>query len=398
MLKIPHFLSVVTLLMVIGCSEPTPLAVVSVSETAGLTRNIEYITTIISLEEGLKSSETLLVTDLESKRSIPVQIMDTSIDGHNYSLEVTFPVSVKANQTKNLHFSIKEKMRDTLPVNLMLSEDQLSVENRFYKASFSTENDKRGGQIDGIILKEFNDQILKRGHISMHWAPNFSKSDSEGYFTMESLSPSSKNHIRQGLYQVIKKRSGISDSVPEIRIKGRYEFYVNSPYFLFESTMIVEKDVQLDLLRNDEMTMDSLFTHVMYQQKNGEILHLGLYNNELDVLEEDHIPDNAPWLAFYNIDKGYGFGSIRLAYDNTNLDGNPSPTYTPYTKISRASNSGRYWNRVLIGETDMMVQKGSRYKEKNAYLVFKVDVRKPEKEIMEYYTRLTSPLVVTVLQ
>ena len=398
MLKTPNVLFVVLLILVFACEEPTPLAVISVAETAGLKRDIEYITAVISLEEELKSSETLLVTDLETKKSIPVQIMDTIADGHHYSLEVMFPVSVKANLTKSYHFSIEEKMGDISPVNLMLSEDQLWVENKFYKASFSAENDKRGGQVNGIVLKEFNDQMLKRGHIPMHWAPNFSKSGSEHYFTMESLASSSKNHIRQGLYQIIKKRSGISDSVPEIRTKGIYEFYADIPYFLFESTMLVEKDVKLDLLRNDEMTMDSLFTHIMYQRKNGEISHLPLYGNELDVLEEDHIPDNAPWLAFYNIDKGYGFGSIRLEYDNTNLEGNPSPTYTPYTKISRASNSGRYWNRVLIGETDMVVQKGSRYKEKNAYLVFKVDVGEPEKEIIEYYTRLTSPLVVTVLQ
>lgn len=398
MLKTPSFLFIALLILVFGCKEPAPLVVISVTETGGLERDIEYITTVIPLESELKGYETLWVTDLETKKSIPVQIMDTITDEHNYSLEVMFPVSVKANQTKSYHFSIEKKMRDASFVNLMLSEDQLSVENSFYKASFSAKNDERGGQVDGIVLKEFNDQILKRGHIPMHWAPNFSKSNSERYFTMESLPLSSKNSIRPGMYQIIKKRSGISDSVPEIRTKGMYEFYADIPYFLFESTILVEKDVKLDLLRNDEMTMDSLFTHVMYQSKNGNISHLRLYNNELDVLEEDHIPDTALWVAFYNTDKGYGFGSIRLEYDNTNLGGNPSPIYKPYTKISRASNSGRYWNRVLIGDIDMVVQKGSRYKEKNAYLVFKVDAGKPEKEIMEYYKRLTLPLTVKILQ
>ena len=396
MVKIFNFLFVTFLIVVLGCKEPAPLAVISVTETAGLERDIEYISVEIPFEDELKDSEVLWATDVETKKSTLVQITDTLISGQGQLLIVTFPVTIGTNQTKNFHLNANDRMEDDSQVDLTLSEDGIFVENKFFKASFSTESDNRGGQIDGVVLKEFGNQLLKRDHIPMHWAPNFTKSNAENGFNLEDLPPSSENRIKSGMYNVIKSRSGNTDSVPEIRTEGTYEFFANMPYFLFESIMTVEKDVELSLLRNDEMTMDSLFTHVMYQRKDGSISNFQLYDIELDVLEEKPIADDAPWMAFYNADKGYGFGSLRLEYDNTNLDGNPSPLYKPYTKVSKGSNAGRYWNRILIGKTDTLVQKGSRYKEKNAYLVFKVDAQNPEKEILEYHQRLTSPLSVNV--
>ncbi|MCF6297823.1 MAG: hypothetical protein L3J08_07560 [Flavobacteriaceae bacterium] len=328
---------------------------------------------------------------------MPVQVLDTIKKEGRTRMIVMFPVGIEANQTKKFQCGFVEKMRDRPPPsNLNLSDDGHSVENSIYKAGFSTENDKRGGQINGITLKEFDGQVLKRSHIAMHWAPNFSKSDSDGYFNMEDLPKSSENIIERGLYQITKKRSGTTDSVPEINLEGKYIFYEGLRYFKFSSTMTVTKDVELDLLRNDEMTMDSLFTHVMYTLPNGKVSHLKLYDEELDQLEENPITDDASWLAFYNVDKGYGYGCIRLKYDNTNNSENSSITYKPYTKISKSKNNGRYWNRILLGEEDVLVKKGDRYTESNAYLIFQVDQSAPEKAMKYYAERLINPLLVKV--
>lgn len=384
------------LLLCASCSNSDYLATITVSETEGLDRELEYVNAKISMHRELSKNELLVLIDIESQACIPVLELKSIRKGVNFEYHMMFPLKISANKNRRFNLGIQEKTRSSPPVQLVLSEDKLSVENTYYKVNFSSKGNKRGGQITGIELKDFENQLLKRGHIAMHWAPNFSKSDSEDYFNLEDLPPNSDNSIEREFYQVIKKRSGITDSVPEIFVEGRYEFYADLPYFLFESTMNVSKDVELDLLRNDEMTMDSLFTHVMYAKLDGSVSSLMLYDDELDVLEENPIPDNAAWIAFYNEEKGYGFGSIRLNYDNTNLKGAISPVYKPYTKISRSSGNGRYWNRVL-SDTTHMFPEGSRYHEKNAYLIFKADQAAPEKEISRYATQLRNPLKVRVV-
>jgi hypothetical protein len=385
------------LILSISCGTTDSPITITVSETAGLDRVVEYISTTIRLEHQLEINDMMFIKDLDSDSSVPVQVLEPSLYDDDVHYDILFPVAILANQTKKFEVGIQKKMRDALPFQLMLADDTLSVENRYYKAQFTTEGDKRGGQINGIVLKDFRDQLLKRGHIAMHWAPNFSKSDSESYFNMEDLPSSSTHSVKREVYRVVKVRSGITDSVPEIQVKGRYGFYADLPYFLFESTMTMEQDVELDLLRNDEMTMDSLFTHVMFPEKEGSVQHLRLYDQELDILGDNPITDSAKWVAFYNEAQAYGFGSIRLEYDNTNLEGKPSPTHKPHTKISRASGNGRYWNRVL-SDTIQTFPQGSRYHEKNAYLIFRIDPEFPEKELLYYAERLINPLKAVVGQ
>lgn len=390
-----NFVFLLALLTLSSCSDPGPYAEISVSETNGLSRDSEYVSAEIPFSAELEPSEMLVATDMEKGSSVPVQVLDTVLKEGSKTLKIIFPVIVEANATKIFELVATEKMRDADPFSIQISNDGSSVENQKYKATFSTEDDERGGQINSIVLKDFGDKLLKRGHIAMHWAPNFSKSDGEGYFNMEDFSPSSENRVEKGIYQIAKFRSGRTDSVPEIYVEGKYKFYADQPYFVFESTMKMEEDVSLDLLRNDEMTMDSLFTHVVYQKENGTVSRLKLYDSELDSLENNPIPDNTGFVAFYNTDHGYGLASIRLEYDNNNNDGNTSVLFNPHTKISRSTGNGRYWNRVLI-DSATNVPNGSKYIEKNAYLIFQVGQEVPEEEILYYAERLASPLNVTV--
>ncbi len=382
-------------LLILGCTQNNIVATITISEQAGLSRDLEYVTAVFP-QNKLNVSEMLMANDMESGALIPVQILDTIPQENGSYLKVLFPVAIMAKRTKEFQIVVAAKIDEDQASGLKLSIDGYSVENNTYQANFSIENDERGGQLSSLVLKEFDNQILKRGHIPMHWAPNFSKSSSKRYFNMENFGETSINTLQKGLYQITKKRSGVTDSVPEIDMEGEYTFFKGLPYFQFSSTMSVNQDVELNLLRNDEMTMDSLYSQVMYKDPRGKITHLKLYDDELDWLEEKPITDDAPWLAFYNMDRGYGYGSIRLEYDNTNNEGNPSTTHKPYTKISKSKNNGRYWNRVLIGESDILVKKGDRYKEKNAYLIFKVDVSAPEKAMQYYAERLMNPLTVNV--
>jgi len=383
-------------LMLSSCGGPGPYANISVSETDGLPRELEYVIAEIPLPDEWQASQMLVATDKATGESVSVQMLDTLQNGEQSSLKILFPVSIGANGSKTFELTASEKIRDTGSTDIRLSDDKSSVENQTYKAMFSVEDDPRGGQINGIFLKNFDNKMLKRGHIAMHWAPNFSKSEGKGYFNMEDFSPSSENIVETGLYQIIKTRSGRTDSIPEIYVEGKYTFLAGLPYFVFESTMTMEEAVSLKLLRNDEMTMDSLFTHVAYQKGDGAIASLQLYDAELDSLESNPIPDDSGFVAFYNTEYGYGLASIRLEYDNTAIEGNPSPLFNPHTKISKSRGNGRYWNRVLI-DSATTAPKGSRYHEKNAYLIFEGDKAEPGKQIRYYAERLQHPLRTIVM-
>ena len=141
------------------------------------------------------------------------------------------------------------------------------------------------------------------------------------------------------------------------------------------------------MLRNNEMTMDSLFTHVMFPDANGTVREFSLYDPQTpEALDKDRIPDDVAWICFYHADHQYAFGSIKLKYDNTNLSGGQSPTFQKHTKISRASNGGRYWDRRLIHLQETLVPKGSRYSETNAYLIFAVNPEDPSASIRIFST------------
>jgi hypothetical protein len=232
----------------------------------------------------------------------------------------------------------------------------------------------------------------------MHWAPNFQKEGLE-YKTFGHIRQPDKLDVVKGPYYFSLYRSGTVGGYDEIRVSYTYQFYAGLPYFTFSSEILIKEDVELMLLRNDEMTMDSLFTHVTFLNPDGGITTADLYLGDgIEELEEDPIPDDAEWLFFQHKNKQYAFGSIRLEYDNTNLSGHFSPLYEEHTKITRSSGNGRYWNRRLINDHNTLLPAGSRYREKNAYLIFNANNEDGPYKIEEYHKRLSNPLIIQYIQ
>ena len=381
----------------IGCTKTKPLALITVTEKDGYERKYQYVTANVPIPTHWENTQALLAMDQVSQDEVPVQILDSFEHEEKSYLKVVFPLSVEANSTKILELNFaEEENREIRQPYIELSNKGHAVENKIYKINFSTDNDSRGGQIDGILLKNFKNRLLKRTHIAMHWAPNFAKTDIDGYYNLEDLSSTSNSIVEKGTYLISKTRSGKVDEVPEIFVESNYFFYADLPFFISQSVINMQDTVSLSLLRNDEMTMDSLFTHVSFQKRDGTISSLRLYHDELDSLEKNPIPDDSGFVAFYNNKLGYGLASIRLTYENTDINGLPSPTHKPHTKISKSRGNGRYWNRVLL-DSNTIVPKGSKYFEKNAYLIFKVGEEVPEKEILYYSDRLRHPLEIVVL-
>ena len=100
--------------------------------------------------------------------------------------------------------------------------------------------------------------------------------------------------------------------------------------------MTVEKPLVVTLLRNNEMTMDQFFTHLAWPGRDGR-LHMTTFDDRKPLLQKEPIAADAPWLAFLNLEKGYGYGFVMLDYKAT---GTPIPTLASPT-AQRTGNTGR---------------------------------------------------------
>ena len=385
-------------------SDRETLLTFSITETGGLDRPLEYVTVRVPVHENFDASRGIGIREIAGDSVTAAQILDTLIlQSGQKILHCLFPVSIQANSTRTFHVvnRMGSLYGDALKydgggINITIENDYFIADLTDKKAT--AENGLGSGQLAGLTLKKSGNKLLERRHINMHWAPNFQKEELDYKTFGHILNPDSLGIIR-GPYSFSLYRSGSIEGYDEILVKCRYDFYAGLPYFLFSSEILIRQDVALFLLRNDEMTMDSLFTHVIYPDPDDMARTIDLYDGEgIDMLEEDPIPDDVPWLYFNNEPHGYAFGSIRLKYDNTNLDGQPSPLYKEHTKISRSTWNGRYWNRRLIHDQVTLIPQGSRYQSENAYLVFSNQGEDASGIIRKYRERLLNPLQIKYLE
>ncbi|MEJ2637820.1 MAG: hypothetical protein P8184_21360, partial [Calditrichia bacterium] len=384
-----------------GFGKARELAKLTVTETAGIARQQEYIQ--VYLQNGLEPSP-IIALNQETGDSVFCQVNRSSIPGDSsrVMLNIIFPVSLKAGERK--HFTLMASSHREPPVtDLAVSGKglELKIENKYYQADLTRSDQSEAkshasGQLRELLIKMGFDRLLFRTENRMHWGPNFQKPGLEYYTTIAEWDNPAFYRVEKGPYRVRIERQDKAPSHPEILLTATYDFYAGKPYFIFFSEMEMTDDVWLELLRNDEMTMDSLFTNIAFQRPDGEIEDLP-FDKRYDVLKKKPLENDAPWVCFYHASKGYAFGSIRLKYDNTNRFGDASPTWMPHTKISDGAGGGKYWNRRLIHEHLTFVPGGSRYVERNAYLVFRATGTDKFASIRETAKKLRHPLRVDVI-
>jgi hypothetical protein len=385
------------------------LAKIVIQEANGLARSLEYIEFQLQLQIELGESNSkelnIIAEDIQNGEVITCQVFSKKVfkKDNIILLKIIFPISIGANEKKI--FSLKrvnKKLLVMTDLNYVGEGLDLVVENNYYRANLTKSNQNEAkshdsGQLRELQIKmEFN-QLLCRTENRMHWAPNFQKQGLEYYNTIAGWDKPQIYEFNEGPYLIFTHRKEKAPDHPEILLTANYSFYAGLPYFKFYSSLDIVEDITLILLRNDEMTMDSLFTHIAYQNNSGNIIDLP-FSERYAELDENPIENNSPWLCFYNDDQGYAFASIRIKYDNTNDSGLPSPTYSPHTKISDGAEGGKYWNRILIQGHPVVAPKGSCYVEVNAYLVFEINKEDKFKEIVEWINIIRNPVEVIVIQ
>ncbi len=378
---------------------------VTVAENQGFERSLEYVEFSFQMNRSaLGKRELMLVAESsENKERIPCQVTTSSPD-HSPELtlvRVIFPVSIEAHSLQE--FIIKRVGRVKIPsgkLNLHGKDLGLVIENEFYRADLTKNSSVEpqsydSGQIRELFIKLGFNQLITNVEDRVHWAPNFDRPEIEWYTTIAHWDKPATYHLEKGPYQIRTVRQDIAPEHPEILLTATYRFYEGLPYFRFYSEIEMKEGVWLTLLRNDEMAMDSMFTHLAFQRLNGEVIDIP-FSEMHPIIDEEPIENASPWLCFYNQKEGFAFGSIRIVYDNTSLMGDQSVLYHPHTQIGEWLKGVKYWNRRLIHDQLTFVPPGNRYREDNAYLVFKIDRDDPLKSIKYWADRLRNPLEVDV--
>ncbi len=382
-----------------------------ISETAGLNRINEPVEVNLSFADSTMRDPETEIRVLKILKDNKFEEIACQIYNINYhkkygliSCTIAFQVSIKGH-SKSFYRLIYNNQNAQFPdyktdLTVSGSELELLISNKYITADLTRSEGPRkypkSGQIRQLTLNKKN-LILKRFDRRIHWAPNFIRTDIDTNQAIAQWDTPQFYKINSGpvLCEII--RQGHLSYFPEIRVTAVYRFFASQPYFTFYSCLEFEKDLQLNRLRNDEITTDSLFTHLAFKRSNGEFLTTA-FENRYGILSTQPLEPDAPWLCFYTNTDAVALGTIRLQYDNTNMWGNPSPSTGDYTKISDGAHGGKYWNRIIIDGESTMIDAGSKYTEKNAYILFELDEDTyPEIQMEKMEKILKNPLILKIL-
>lgn len=259
------------------------------------------------------------------------------------------------------------------------------IENEYFIADLShrTIQDKEedSGTLRGLTYKKFGVTLLRTRN-RMHWAPNLQRVGVQGYKGIGTWHPVQEFREEQRGEIYIHRRAGYLADYPEVKIEAEYQFFAGVPYFLFWSRLTVEKPLVVTLLRNNEMTMDQFFTHLAWPGRDGR-QHITTFDERKPLLEKEPIAADAPWLAFLNLDKGYGYGFVMLDYEATR-------SANPDIGISDGAENGKYWSRHIIVRAPTQLEPGDRFEERTAYVLFSVTKDEPLREFFQWQKQIRS--------
>ncbi len=392
------------LLVSLLAGQDSLLARIILRETAGLEREKEYVEFPLQLafRDSGKQSRDIVAIDIASGEKIFCQsIQERNVPDKNIAVvKIIFPVDIAANSTRTF-LLCQEKAGGHSPTDLKIEGRglELIIENEYYRADLTKRKGPEpkthsSGQLQELLIKLGFNQLLTNAEDRIHWAPNFKRQELEYYTTIAHWENPREYLVASGDYLIRTMRQDAAPDHPEIMLSATYKFYAGVPYFRFTSEMEFIRDLPLELLRNDEMTTDSMFTHLVFQRPDGEIIDVR-FKDRYKLLEKQPIENDAPWICFYNSEHGFAYRTIRLRYDNHNRRGELSPTYFPHTQIGEWLDR-KYWNRRLIHDHLTYVPEGSRYLEENAYLVFRIGETDRFEPIKYWEKRLRQPVEIMV--
>jgi len=342
---------------------------------------------------------------------------------------VVFFATVKARMTGTYYicYGNPDPPEPKLTGGLKVSGEGVgyTIENPWFRIV----TDDVSGQVDTIDLKFAGNTAYTFGPGNMHWNPDymyvpedFPTTWFKWYYAHNFENPPYESVTGPVFFSIHRSQLVPGQDIAWMEVD--YRFYDRLPYFIVESRIVTKKAWHTLAIRNDELAFRTGdFTHAGWRNMTDDMLpgHIGEIGT-VDVYNAarvgNHVlgsalPPNMPWVSLCNVEKGVGTGSIRIAWDNTNvLTGEPSLLYNSHTVISDHGGN-LYWFRSLVySQRDdyndlkwnaddwrkacIDVPEGSSYYEKNAYIFYEWKDESKFEPIDDMSFKLRNPLVVTV--
>ncbi|MFH1739774.1 MAG: hypothetical protein ABIH23_12250 [bacterium] len=275
------------------------------------------------------------------------------------------------------------------------------VENNFYRMKLHDLT----GMLDELTLKskpQYTFVHKKETNGAIQWNPGC-YAPPKAWVHLSDWEPGKYDYEYEevrGPVMFMTRRWGQMPQMPELECSMVYKFYANLPYYFMSSSVHVRYDIFVEALRNSEIVFArEAFSEAAWWdpvRQVAETRHIISYPD----LTEWLVPDNTPWLAFFDRDKGCGFAGIQTEYANAGLQGRER-TLNPYMYIT--TGPWIYWTRALAypyGSRNpqqlIKVPAGSVFLEEWAYLPFELSADKNQmfKPVDETSKMLPQPLHV----
>ncbi|MFA6470874.1 MAG: FlgD immunoglobulin-like domain containing protein [Candidatus Latescibacterota bacterium] len=400
-----------------------------VEEGDGLARQGEPIQVDVAFDgsQVIDLAKEIRVLEEASENEIPSQVYGEVNQGSSKSCTVIFKADASAREKKGYLILYGNSSSDlhapSYVTDLMTTGEgfALEIENNFYKVGLSkvmgqlkSLQFKNGGKTvlmpsedwsSGTKIDALNDpgnilfDLCWHGEDScIHWGPDF-KDHLRFRITQWNTPPNVT--VIKGPVCTIVKRWGypIAPIYPvfpqsDTSIEVTYVFYSGLPYFTMESRVSVEKETDINVVRNDEWVfLLPTFTDMVSMMDGGSI---NVFQNGTAFSK------NPALLGFYNRVNGDGFASLHLAFDAIGFPNAYGPSNTSITP-DYVSVPWQLWvryafdsNNVASGRPSVGIQPGATIGEYNAYLLYNAKDTGGNNQAKDWYNVLRKPLKASI--
>jgi hypothetical protein len=353
---------------------------------------------VYDIQQYLKEDDLAPDKDGKTTRQIPVWMPTVTA-------RVAFLADVPAKTSRIffVYYNNKQAMVKTYKTDLQVQGEApgLQVDN----ALLSVILHPKSGHFDQLTLKNKPDYPLfhrKETNGAIHWNPEIYTPPVPWTHTSDWDPPP---HVQSLIGPVISFSDvwGNLREIPQVDASVRYEFYPGKPYFISTTHLRINETVQSIALRNAEIVFkrELITDAAWYDVIRDSVIVFDV--TKMPDLTDIKMPDDVPWISFYNKKTGIGFAGIQLNYSNGGLE-NRTRLLNPFFYIT--GGPWIYWARALslsFLSSNMQqmipVMKGNFFSEKWAYLVYETQKGdKPFAPVLEWQKKLTNPLRIQLVE
>jgi len=378
-----------------------------VSEAAGIARRDEIV--YLTLTAPKTDIETAEFGVYDGEKRLPHQVVETRESVPPASQAKTHPATLTkklavevdaAPDERKLLVVLKSPPTPAGRFPFGISGDGLGKTVR--GPSFALELHPKSGQINTIEDFPASVKLINKAGV-IHWNPDVFTPGIAWDHSFD-WNPPQAFEERNGPLLYLNARGGPMPRIKDVFLEVKYTLERGAPYFLAETRMRVDRDLGVVALRNDEMVLSKdLFDSLVYKDKKGRVVQMPLREIPGSPYGLAHIaPSDPGWVGLLNLEKGYGFFSLRLESSTSQLG--------PAGDFSRkagtyfyAPSDGDYvywvrpwlytWGEFATSNLLTALPAGSAFYEKNAYWVSLWDAGTPA-ALDALLVRLKNPLRV----